>query len=108
MRIKLYFALVFFIVCILFVGNVDCYIHPIGEDEYEVLLSLANGNFQKPVKDRTNVEKSAVIKFWRAKGRFTVDDSGRVLLFDNKKVGPICLLTLIGMGSEPTHFTWGD
>ena len=66
---------------------VNCgFIHPVGEEEYQVLLSLAAGNFVTPKSERSNVEKAAVVKFWRSKGRFTTDESGRVLLFDNKRV----------------------
>ena len=66
---------------------VNCgFIHPVGEEEYQVLLSLAAGNFVTPKSERSNVEKAAVVKFWRSKGRFTPDESGRVLLFDNKRV----------------------
>ena len=49
---------------------VNCgFIHPVGEEEYQVLLSLAAGNFATPKSERPNVEKAAVVKFWRSKGR---------------------------------------
>ena len=62
------------------------FIHPVGEEEYNVLLKLANGKFAKPVNERSRVEKSAVIRFWRSKGRFTADGDEKVLLYDNKLV----------------------
>ena len=66
---------------------VNCgFTHPVGEEEYQVLLSLAVGNFATPKYERSNVEKAAVVKFWRSKGRFTTDESGKVLLFNNKRV----------------------
>ena len=66
---------------------VNCrFIHPVGEGEYQVLLSLAAGNFATLKSERSNVEKGAVVKYWRLKGRFTIDEGGKLLLFDNKRV----------------------
>ena len=63
-----------------------CFIHPVEEGEIQILLSFATSNFATPQRERSNVEKAAVVKFWRSKGRFTTDESGKVLLFDNKRV----------------------
>ena len=62
------------------------FIHSVGKEEYQVLLSLAAGNFATPKRERLNVEKAAVVKFWVSKGQFTTDKSGKVLLFYNKRV----------------------
>ena len=43
------------------------FIHPVGEEEYQVLVSLAAGNFATPKRKRSNVEKAAVVKFWDQK-----------------------------------------
>ena len=73
--------------CFVSIGFVNCdFIHPVGEEEYQVLLSLATGNFATPKRERSNVEKVAVFKFWRSKGRFATDGSGKVLLFDKKEL----------------------
>ena len=61
------------------------FIHPVGEEEYQVLFSLAAGNFANPKPERLNVEKAAVVKLWRSKGQFTADESGKLLLFFKRK-----------------------
>ena len=48
--------------------------------------NLQMDNFLKPVKERTRLEKSVVIRFWRARGKFTADTTGKILLYDNKRV----------------------
>lgn len=50
------------------------------------LIKLANGQFSRSVKERTTVEKLAVIRFWRVKGKFTADVGGKISLFNNKQV----------------------
>ena len=45
---------------------ISCTYH-VTDKEYDVLLPLAKGTFQIPVRDRTNVQEAAVIKFWRKK-----------------------------------------
>ena len=63
------------------------YIHAISEDDYKILVSLVNGDFNVPVKDRSRLQKSAIIKFWRAQGRFTVDEDTRsILYYEGRKV----------------------
>ena len=86
--LKKYFISFVLLVCIsfVFIEHVCCFIHPVGEEEYKVLVSLASGTFKKATNERTNAEKAAVIKFWRAKGRFSLDENGKVLLFDSKRV----------------------
>lgn len=60
------------------------YIHPIGGDEYKILKELTLGTYNKPVKERSTIEKNTIIRFWRAKGKFTVE-AGK-LYYDGKKV----------------------
>ena len=43
------------------------YIHRVNEEDYKILKDLAEGIFTKSKKERTRKEKSAVIRFWRAK-----------------------------------------
>ena len=80
--------LIFFVHIVL--GSIDfvnCgFIHAVGEEEFQVLLSLAAGNFATLKRERSKVEKATVNKFWRLKGLFTTDESGKMLLFDNKRV----------------------
>ena len=80
-------SLIFFVHIILVsIDFANCgFIHPVGEEEYRVLLSLAAGNLATLKRERLNVKKAAVVKFWRSKGRFTTDESGKVLLLDNKR-----------------------
>ena len=80
--------MIFFVhIVLVSIDFVSCgFIHPVREEEYQVLLSLPTSNFATPTRERPNVEKAAVMKFWRSKGRFTTDKSGKVLLFENKIV----------------------
>ena len=80
--------LIFFVhIVLVSIDFVDCgFIPPVGEEGYQVLLSLAAGSFATPKRKRSNIEKAAVVKFWRSKGRFTTDEGGKVLLFDNRIV----------------------
>ena len=43
----------------------DIFMHTISDEVYQTLLLLAQGRFNVPVKDRTRVQKSTVIRFWR-------------------------------------------
>ena len=81
-------SLIFFVhIVLVSIDFVNCgFVHPVGEEEYQVLLSLAAGNFVTPKRERSNVKKAAIVKFWRSKGWFTTDESGKVLLLDNKRV----------------------
>ena len=81
-------SLIFFVhIVLVSIDFVNCgFVHPVGEEEYQVLLSLAAGNFVTPKRERSNVKKAAIVKFWRSKGWFTTDESGKVLMLDNKRV----------------------
>ena len=61
------------------------YLHPIDDDEYELIKLLVKGQFSKPIKERTRKEKNAVIKFWRNKSKFEVKEDGK-LYFTGKEV----------------------
>ena len=50
---------------------------------------LIQGIFQKPKLDRTQKEKSVIVRFWRAKGRFKVRDGK--LFFYEKEVSLILI-----------------
>ena len=67
-------------------GFIDCdkFIHTITNEVYKILLELSKGEFNVAVADRTRLQKSTIIKFWRSKGKFA--NEGDVLLFDGKKV----------------------
>ena len=59
---------------------------PIGETTNNVLIELLKGTFRKPVKDRTKVEKNAVILFWRRKYDLSLKMiNGENVLFSNGK-----------------------
>ena len=66
------------------------YIHPVDDEQYPILLKLAGGNFKTPVHERSKKEKSAVVKFWRAKGKFEIKDG--VLMYDDKQVMTIFVI----------------
>ena len=77
------FLVIFFII-IVDICCIYC-IHSVGEEEYGILVLLAKGVFTVPVKERTKVQKNAVVKFWRSKAKFTVGE-GDLLLYEGKKV----------------------
>ena len=63
------------------------YIQPLDEAEYKILLLLVQGQFTKPVKERSVKEKSVIVKFWRAKGKYHCDrKDSSVLYYDGRKV----------------------
>ena len=57
--------LIFFVhIVLVSIDFLNCgFIHPVGEEAYQVLVSLAAGNFATPKRKRSNVEKAAVVKF---------------------------------------------
>ena len=65
--------------------NREKFTHAVEDDEYEILKKLAQGKFSKPVKERMNKEKSAVVKFWRAKGMFTLSDEIQIYCYMMEK-----------------------
>ena len=55
--------------------------------DFRQLEQLATGKFFKPVKQRVRKEKSAVVKLWRPKGKWTVnDDDTSALIYDSRQV----------------------
>ena len=64
------FKIILFVLLFIFLVDIRCIygIHTVGDEEYEILLKLAKGTFSFPVKERNQVQKSAIVKFWRAKG----------------------------------------
>ena len=60
------------------------FIHPVSDETCETLMKLCKDEFKVPVAARSNVEKAAVVKFWRANGKFTC--LGNILLSEGKKV----------------------
>ena len=55
----------------LFLNTANCVlIHPVDDETYKVLLKLCNNDFAVPVAKQKNVEKAAIIKFWKSKGKF--------------------------------------
>ena len=83
---------------LIYIYPVQSYIHAVGEEEYQVLLSLVKGTFDTPKDARSNIEKAAVVKFWRAKGRFTAD--GKILLYDSKVVRVFLSCPIFRAGSH--------
>ena len=58
-KIILFVLLFIFLVDIRFIYG----IHTVGDEEYKILLQLAKGTFSVPVKERNQVQKSAIVKF---------------------------------------------
>ena len=79
------FAIVLFIflyfIADIFTAN---YIHPVDEEGYKISNDLPEGTFTKSTKKRTRKVKCAVIRFWRAKGKFKLMQGK--LYYDGKEV----------------------
>ena len=53
----------------------------LADDVYEVLVNIAEGKTQPPVKERTRAMRAAAVRYWRAKGRILVKkDNGKKVL----------------------------
>ena len=74
-----------------FLKTANCvFIHSVDDEIYRILLKLRNIDFAVAVAKRTNVEKAAVVKFWRLKGKF--ENTDNVLCYDGRKVKKIYLI----------------
>ena len=60
------------------------YTHAVDDEQYPILVRLTEGKFLKPVAERNKKERSAVVKFWRVKGKFKMKDGA--LMYNGKKV----------------------
>ena len=60
------------------------YKHAVNDEQYPILVRLTEGKFLKPVAERSKKERRAVVKFWRAKGKFKMKDGA--LMYNGKKV----------------------
>lgn len=49
---------------------------PMDEETYDVILKLLKGEFNVPVASRTIVQRNAIIRFWRNRDQFSMDDNG--------------------------------
>ena len=67
------------------------YTHAVDDEQYPIRIQLAEGNFLKPVAERNKKEKSAVVKFWWAKGKFKMKDG--ILMYNGKKVSAAIILS---------------
>ena len=75
----------------LFLKTANCvFIHPVDDETNKILLKLCNNDFTVPVAKPTNVEKAAVVKFWRSKGK--LGNIYNVLYYDGRKVKNIYLI----------------
>ena len=59
------------------------YTHAVDNEQYPTLVRLTEAQFLKPVA-QINKERSAVVKFWWAKGKFRMKDGA--LMYNGKKV----------------------
>lgn len=70
------------------------HMHTFENKDYEILQMLVKETFQKPNKDRTQKEKTAIARFWRAKGSFKVRHGK---LFSDEKEVSLTLVKLRGI-----------
>lgn len=59
---------------------------PMDDETYETVSQLLQGKFKIPVKMRTKVQRNAVIRFWRNRDSYSLDDDGKTVLCDGKIV----------------------
>lgn len=67
---------------------------PMDEESYDVILTLLKGQFNVSNASRTRVQHNAIIRFWRNRDMFFLDEDGRTVLFNGK--------TVVQKGSVPT------
>ena len=69
-KITVYSLLIFvglYLVCI----KCNQFIHPVKDEEYEILLKLCKGEFSVPLADRSKLQMSTIIKFWSNREKFS-------------------------------------
>ena len=79
-----YFVLLVFVIHFAHILTTKDYSHALCDSDYEIRKQLAEGSFSKVKKERGCEEKSAVVRFWRAKGKFKVVN--RKLYFGEREV----------------------
>ena len=60
-----------------------------NDEQYPILVRFTKGKFLKPVAERNKRERSAVVTFWRAKGKFKMKDGA--LMYNSKKVSVVII-----------------
>ena len=56
-----------------------------SEEHYNIIVKLVKGTYDVPVVDRSKNDRAAVVKFYRNKHRYTVNERNQ-LLFDGKVI----------------------
>ena len=73
-------VVVFLLICVQGLGN-----RAMGDVAYDTICSLLRGKFYVPVKERSKEQKAAVVRFWRNKEHYSLNEDGK-LLFDDKLI----------------------
>ena len=60
-------------------------ISALEDNTYELMRQMVEGEFDVPVKKRTALQKSTLVRYWRNKNRFSIDRNGN-LLYDDTPV----------------------
>ena len=76
------------------------FIHPVKDEEYEILLKLCKGEFSVLVADRSKLQKPTIIKFWRNREKFSQNKN--MLFYDGKKVLQFVSFKALGYCFEET------
>lgn len=74
---------IFFVTIDIFLHGVSS-ISTLDNETYDVFVQLIKGDFAVPVKSRTKKQKSAVVRFWRKRGKLSL--KGGMLCFNGKRV----------------------
>ena len=64
-----------------------------NKDVYEVIVKKLKGEFNVPVNERTRVQQTALVRLWRNKDLYSLNEDGETLLCDRK---PVVLKSKIG------------
>ena len=88
----------------LLVSDVQGHGNKMMDDEtYDVIIKALRGEFHIPVKERTRIQRSALVRLWRNKHLFRLSDDNKSLLCNGKLVvKKSCLKGIVKTGLEDT------
>ncbi len=71
----------------LLVSDIQGHGNRVMDDEtYDVIVKVLRGEFHIPVKERTRVQRSALVRLWRNKHLFRLSDDSKTLMYNGKLV----------------------
>lgn len=88
----------------LLVSDIQGHGNRVMDDEtYDVIVKALRGEFHIPVKERTRVQRSALVRLWRNKHLFGLSDDSKTLMYNGKLVAKkTSLKGIVKTGLEET------